>query len=159
MIRLARIAVFAAVIGLGSTDRAFACECALTPVEAVDGAEMVFIGRLVHVDSNTSISGTGVLTTFGVSFVDVKVEEVFKGKVKVKDAVTVRDGIPGLCYWRVFSLAKKGERYLVYARRDNSDESRLSADLFCSRTGLVNKAADQLAVIRPYAKAHPELRK
>ena len=121
------------LIGLASfaqTSEARACSCMkLTPAEGLSSAYAVFIGEVTKIEPNTA-------TKFGGIEITLRVSKVWKGEIG--DQVKVRTaGTSAACG---YSFAQ-GERYLVYADRDEADPMRVS---LCSRTALVANAEQDL---------------
>jgi hypothetical protein len=121
------------LIGLASfaqTSEARACSCMkLTPAEGLSSAYAVFIGEVTTLEPNTA-------TKFGGVEITLRVSKVWKGEIG--EQVKVRTaGSSAACGYSFV----KGERYLVYADRDEADPMRVS---LCSRTALVANAAEDL---------------
>ena len=121
------------LIGLASfshTSEARACSCMkITPAEGLSSAYAVFIGEVTKIEPNTA-------TKFGGIEITLRVSKVWKGEVG--EQVKVRTaGTSAACGYRFV----KGERYLVYADRDEADPMRVS---LCSRTALVANAEQDL---------------
>lgn len=125
--------LLAILIGLASfsqSSEARACSCMkLTPAEGLSSAYAVFIGEVTKIEPNTA-------TKFGGIEITLRVSKVWKGEVG--EQVKVRTaGTSAACGYRFV----EGERYLVYADRDEADPMRVS---LCSRTALVANAGQDL---------------
>jgi hypothetical protein len=108
-----RVLVFCvlALFGVAMTaSPCWACSClALSKKQYADQADVVFYGKVVHIDGSDTDGGVS-----GPSDDKVKVwvQTVYKGKI-VKRTVTVGTAYMGCGY-----VFEKGERYTVFAMRD-----------------------------------------
>ena len=88
-----------------------ACSCvSLTKKQYANQADVIFYGKVVHIDHSEPEGG---VSGPGKDKVKVWVQTIYKGKV-VKRTVTVGTAYMGCGY-----VFEKGERYTVFAMRDD----------------------------------------
>jgi hypothetical protein len=117
-----------------------------TPIEALNGSKVVFIGKVVSVTDPES--GADDIRFRVVSLVrpitaHFVVERVYRGNEVKELEVSSKTG--GLEWGQDF---KVGERYLVYAQSGASAEAKELIVKGCSRTRLIKDADEDLRTLR-----------
>jgi len=119
-------------LSLGSFERVLACSCVeITSCQAYNNADVIFVGKVVgskeqktvedysksYQNSNTSTSAKPKTITYDVGEIYFEVQESFLASEK-GSRVTIYSGTGGgdCGFW-----FKRGETYLVYARKEESD--------------------------------------
>lgn len=129
------VSTLATVLLIGSAGAAFACSCAPPPPpqEALDRADAVFAGEVVHVEGGEGPVGKLTAT--------VEVDQVWKGGVPSRVEVSTASDSATCGY-----DFRTGEAVLVYAFGDPLDG--LSTNL-CERTAPLDAADEDLAALGP----------
>jgi len=127
------VVLFLGFVSLAQTSEARACSCIkLSPSEGLTSSHAIFTGEVTKIEPNKA-------TRFGGLEITLRVERVWKGdpqrEIKVHTA-----GSSAACGYTFV----KGEKYLVYALRDDADPMRVS---LCSRTALVKNAKEDLSYL------------
>jgi hypothetical protein len=148
--------LFAIIFVVCSFQQVLACSCRgiPTPYESFKNSEAVFVGEIIDV---TDSSGNQVVENVpddfearfeGERIYRFKVDEWFKGEKTSEVNVSKRIN---MCE---FGLTK-GEKLLVYA---NKHDKQLSTWTFCSRTGNIEDAQDDVIFLRELLENKPEPR-
>jgi len=127
------VVLFLGLASLAQTSGARACSCIkLSPSEGLTSSHTIFTGEVTKIEPNKA-------TRFGGLEITLRVERVWKvdpqREIKVHTA-----GSSAACGYTFV----KGEKYLVYALRDDADPMRVS---LCSRTALVKNAKEDLSYL------------
>jgi hypothetical protein len=127
------VVLFLGLVSLAQTSEARACSCIkLSPSEGLTSSHAIFTGEVTKIEPNRA-------TRFGGLEITLHVERVWKGDPQ-RDIKVHTAGSSAACGYTFV----KGEKYLVYALRDDADPMRVS---LCSRTALVKNAKEDLSYL------------
>jgi len=155
---------FFLLIFLLSLQTAEACSCGpkSTVLNAFNGSDVVVVVRAVSVEKaepeKTAPPGRmsdGTNYVDGVKSTSMRVEQVFKGTLKVGDEMIFRQGGGADCIW-TFEENDIGKKFLFYLRQPK-DSSRWMA-VTCGRSNPVNHAGDDLLYLNNLNKVRNKTR-
>jgi hypothetical protein len=115
----------------------FACDCAETPTvdEAMDGAEVVFTGKVLEVKEEMKLNGSGMKSVLFV------VKNSWKGVTQSQ--VNIATGFGGGDCGCEFQV---GQEYLVYSAKSPFFDNHLTTSI-CSRTDEINTAKEDIVFL------------
>lgn len=128
---------------------AYGCSCGPSPtvLDAFESAEMVVVLRAVSVEKSVKAAPEGRMGddeyyVDGVKSTTMRVERVYKGKLKVGDELVFAQGGGADCVW-TFDEQSVGHQYLFYLSPPKRAGDRWYA-FTCGRSGELRYAADDL---------------
>jgi hypothetical protein len=152
------------VIFLLSLRTAEACSCGGKPtvLDAYNFADVVVVATAVSVEKagpeKTAPPGqiaVGETYVHGVKTTSMRVEQVFKGTLKVGDEMIFVQGAGADCIW-TFHEAVIGKKFLFYLRRIEGSTRWMAGT--CGRSDLVEHAADDLLYLNNLDKVRNKTR-
>ena len=141
-----------------------ACSCIFSPtvLYSFDHADVVVVVSAVSVErvqpEKTAAPGRmskGRNSLHGVISTSMRVEQVFKGTVKVGDEMIFLQGNGADCFW-AFDENDIGKKFLFYLTQPKNS-NRWTA-YTCSRSGTVKQAADDLLYLNKLDKVRNKTR-
>lgn len=150
MLSRLRLLPLLVIVFLAPTHAANACSCGPVPtvLDSYDGSNVVVIARAVSVEKagpeKTAPKGqmsNGENYVDGVKSTTMRVEQVFKGRLKVGDEMIFAQGGGADCIW-TFNEEAIGKKYLFYLRRLKDSTVWIAGT--CGRSHNVEYATDDL---------------
>jgi hypothetical protein len=148
--KIALIAIAIAMLPcLADSARGCSCVGPQPPCQAYGAASAVFVGVVTQISKTSMKLGEGeTARAYPQRLIRFSLEQAFRG-VEGKEAEIVTRFGGGDCGFEF----KQGERYIVYAHRNTSDNSLVTG--ICSRTRLLAESTEDLEYIRGLSRAEP----